>query len=211
MEDAHIATEIIAHDGTKAMLFGVFDGHGGKEVAAFTNEHFKNILIEQAEFKKGLYQKALENAFLKLDEKVGQTDYAVDTGTTSCVVLITEKDIWCANAGDSRGVLNRGSKVVELSFDHKPDNEGELKRITAAGHTVEEQRVDGNLALSRAFGDFQYKDKKFIDVKLQAVTAFPDVLKVSRHPDDKFIILACDGIWDCLSNEECIAKLEGKI
>jgi serine/threonine protein phosphatase PrpC len=41
-----------------------------------------------------------------------------------------------------------------LSFDHKPDNEGELKRIENAGHMVEDSRVDGNLALSRAFGDY---------------------------------------------------------
>lgn len=73
-------------------------------------------------------------------------------------MLITPDTIFCANAGDSRGVLSRDKKVVELSFDHKPDNEGEIKRIEAANHSVEDSRVDGNLALSRAFGDFQYKD-----------------------------------------------------
>lgn len=81
-------------------------------------------------------------------------DYCNDTGTTSCVVLFTETDIYCANAGDSRGVLCRNSKPVELSFDHKPDNAEELKRIKTANHFVEDSRVDGNLALSRAFGDF---------------------------------------------------------
>ena len=53
MEDSHIAEEIITGDGKKAMLFGVFDGHGGKEVAMFTKENFKDILEEQPEFKKG--------------------------------------------------------------------------------------------------------------------------------------------------------------
>jgi len=65
--------------------------------------------------------------------------------------------------------------------------------------------------LSRAFGDFQYKDMQGADPRIQAVTAFPDVTKTVRHSDDKFIILACDGIWDCLKNDECIDKLAHKI
>lgn len=137
-------------------------------------------------------------------------DYANDTGTTSCVIFITDKHIYCANAGDSRGVLSRNGNVVELSFDHKPDNADELKRIEAAQHYVEDSRVDGNLALSRAFGDFQYKDQPSLDAKAQAVTAYPDVTKNARESGDKFIILACDGIWDCLTNEKCIETLEQK-
>ena len=82
----------------------------------------------------------------------------MDTGTTACVVLITPKQIYCSNAGDSRGVLCRDGKAIELSYDHKPQNPGETARINAATHSVEDDRVDGNLALSRAFGDFQYKD-----------------------------------------------------
>jgi len=63
------------------------------------------------------------------------------------------------NAGDSRGVLARTDSVVALSEDHKPDNTIEIRRIESAQHYVEDSRVDGNLALSRAFGDFQYKDQ----------------------------------------------------
>jgi len=100
------------------------------------------------------YESALRKSFLALDALVSKEDYAADTGTTACVVLITPDKIFCSNAGDSRGVLNRGGKVVELSYDHKPDNEGEIARIEAATHMVEDSRVDGNLALSRAFGDF---------------------------------------------------------
>ena len=69
-------------------------------------------------------------------------------------MLITDSTIFCANAGDSRAVLAKSNGVVALSDDHKPDNAGELKRIEKADHTVEDSRVDGNLALSRAFGDF---------------------------------------------------------
>jgi len=67
--------------------------------------------------------------------------------------------------------------------------------------------VDGNLALSRAFGDFQYKDQPNMQAKDQAVTAFPDITVTQRKKADKFIVLACDGIWDCLSNEECVERI----
>ena len=101
----------------------------------------------------------LIDTFIKLDAEVKEKEYGADTGTTSCVVLITDKEIYCANAGDSRSVLFTGVKVVALSEDHKPDNKEELDRIMKANHFVEDSRVDGNLALSRAFGDFQYKDQ----------------------------------------------------
>lgn len=58
------------------------------------------------------------------------------------------------NAGDSRAVLSRTDGIVALSEDHKPDNDIEVRRIEKANHYVEDSRVDGNLALSRAFGDF---------------------------------------------------------
>ena len=71
--------------------------------------------------------------------------------------------IVCCNAGDSRSVLAKGDvapfKIVEMSHDHKPQNDIELARINKSGHFVEDDRVDGNLALSRAIGDYQYKDK----------------------------------------------------
>ena len=72
-------------------------------------------------------------------------------------------------------------------------------------------RVDGSLALSRALGDLEYKDRADLGPKDQAVTAFPDIITRPRDENDMFIILACDGIWDCLTNEACIEKLNGKI
>lgn len=108
MEDAHISQEInLPHEKKTGMLFGVFDGHGGKEVAEYSKLNFKKVLEAEAKFKIGEYQTALRNAFLKLDEDVSTEDYAVDTGTTACVVLITPTEIICANAGDSRAVLCR--------------------------------------------------------------------------------------------------------
>ena len=154
------------------------------------------------DFKNGKFGPALTDTFMKLDKEIQGKDYGADTGATSCVVYFNDQEIFCANAGDSRGVLFTNNKVVALSEDHKPDNGPELARIQKANHFVEDSRVDGNLALSRAIGDFQYKDQKNLEPKDQAVSAFPDITVNARSKDDKYIILACDGIWDCLTNED---------
>lgn len=129
MEDDHIARPISIPGGKKAMLFCVFDGHGGKEVAKYAKERFTDIFLAQPEFKKSNFQAALTQTFLDLDAEIKEKDYGADTGATSCVVYMSEKEIICANAGDSRGVLYSGTKVIALSEDHKPDNAGELARI----------------------------------------------------------------------------------
>lgn len=76
------------------------------------------------------------------------------------VTFFTDSYIWTVNAGDSRAVLSRDDGVEALSEDHKPDNAIEVERITKASHFVEISRVDGSLALSRAIGDFQFKDQR---------------------------------------------------
>jgi len=91
---------------------------------------------------------------MQLDAKVKSEDYADTAGTTACVVLITKDNIYCANTGDSRAVLCSSDKAHPLSEDHKPQNPKELSRIENSGHCVDDDRVDGNLALSRAIGDF---------------------------------------------------------
>ena len=77
----------------------------------------------------------------------------MDAGTTANVVFITKDTIYCANSGDSRAVLCQNNKAIKLSDDHKPNNPGEKSRIEKANHFVNEERVDGELALSRALGD----------------------------------------------------------
>lgn len=71
--------------------------------------------------------------------------------------MVDYKKLYIANSGDSRSVLSRGGKALELSHDHKPDNEEEKKRIYNAGSIITEGRVDGNLNLSRSLGDLRYK------------------------------------------------------
>ena len=91
---------------------------------------------------------------MSLDEQLKSQTMAVDTGCTACVVFITDTKIYCANSGDSRAIVAQtGNRAIPLSEDHKPNNLGESERIKAAGHSVMMDRVDGELALSRALGD----------------------------------------------------------
>ena len=89
-----------------------------------------------------------------------------------------------------------------MSLDHKPNDRIEYERIINAGSTVIDGRINGHLNLSRAIGDFKHKENQSIPPENQAITAFPDIQETIIQPNDEFIILACDGIWDVLSNQD---------
>lgn len=91
-----------------------------------------------------------------------------------------------------------------MSYDHKPVNKGENSRIVAAGGFVEFGRVNGNLALSRALGDFEFKQNRNLPAESQIVTADPDIITHTSTPEDEFLIIACDGIWDVLKSQEVV-------
>ena len=140
-------------------------------------------------------------------------DQKIPGGTTATVVLITQDKIVCANAGDSRSVVSvgggpkNGGDALDLSKDHKPEDELEKTRIEKAGGTVEWKkedktwRVNGRLAVSRALGDFDFKQNGDLDRFEQAVSCEPDVSERPRQDVD-FILLACDGVWEWEANEE---------
>ena len=133
-------------------------------------------------------------------------------GCTANVILIDKmQKIYAANAGDSRCVLGRGGKALPLSFDHKPDDEVELRRIEKAGSVVTEGRVDGNLNLSRALGDLKYKTNKDLKPEEWPITANPDVKCVDLQPEDDFIIMGCDGIWETKSNDEMVEYIYDRL
>ena len=135
-------------------------------------------------------------------------------GTTAVAVFITPTHLICANAGDSRSVYCKG-EVVALSEDHKPDNPDERARIERAGGHVAQgmmgmgpMRVDGDLAVSRCLGDFEYKQNKQLPPVEQKVSPLPECRICQRDPSkDELLILACDGIWDVMTNEECCDAL----
>ena len=77
--------------------------------------------------------------------------------------MVTKDKIICANSGDSRAVIGlKNGKLIELRYDHKPDNDGELKRVKAGGGFVEDGRVQGVIAVSRAIGDWEYKEPSLL-------------------------------------------------
>ena len=106
-------------------------------------------------------------------------DHAVHAGCTAIVAVITGKTLTVANAGDSRAVLCRGNgDTVALSYDHKPQQEREMQRISGAGGFVNQfGRVNGNLNLSRSLGDLKYKQVPGISPAEQMITAQPDILQ----------------------------------
>lgn len=122
------------------------------------------------------------------------------------VAVLKDKDLYVANAGDSRCVLCRDGQAVELSLDHKPEDWPEAERITKAGGRVTaDGRVNGGLNLSRALGDHAYKQNTALPAHEQMISALPDVRHMEIDPDkDEFMVLACDGIWNFMSSQDVI-------
>ena len=119
------------------------------------------------------------------------------------------------------------ASTVNLSIDHKPDSENEAIRIKNAGGVVCSGKIGGRLSVSRALGDFVFKDtesvlsystgqseknyfQKNLQPENQMVSAVPEIFVVERHASsDRFMVIASDGIWDVVSNEDCISLIEG--
>ncbi len=103
-------------------------------------------------------------------------------------------------------MLCRNGEAVELSFDHKPEDQPEMERIVKAGGKVTmDGRVNGGLNLSRALGDHSYKKNKDLPPEEQMISALPDIKTVTLDLEkDEFMILACDGIWNFMSSQNVI-------
>ncbi|XP_044471823.1 protein phosphatase 2C 53-like isoform X2 [Mangifera indica] len=197
-----------------AHFFGVYDGHGGSQVANYCCDRVHYALAEELELvrkclsdgsaKDGSqerWKKAFTNCFLKVDSEVGgkagQEPVAPETvGSTAVVAIVCASHIIVANCGDSRAVLYRGKEPMALSVDHKPNREDEYARIEAAGGKVIQwngHRVFGVLAMSRSIGDRYLKPW---------IIPEPEVMFISRAREDECLILASDGLWDVMTNEE---------
>ena len=246
-EDAHISA-ISLGDKKDLDVFGVFDGHGGKEISKFVSNHFTEELRVNKNVSTNM-SLALKETFIKMDEimqtpesieeikkyariskeeddiqsknepqnsqmqlitqLMGQkdpdsNDIFMHTGCTACVMSIdeTNKKLYFANAGDSRVVMCRNGLAEPQSEDHKPEMESEKKRIYKAEGWISDGRVKGNLNLTRGFGDLEYKQNKNLKPEEQMITANPDIKVVDFTNDMDFVIIGCDGIWDCLKNQE---------
>ncbi|RZF36595.1 hypothetical protein LSTR_LSTR010706 [Laodelphax striatellus] len=137
----------------------------------------------------------------------------MDSGCTAVVALVVGgRQLFVANAGDSRCVVCRSGTAVDMSQDHKPEDEPEMQRILAAGGTVKEGRVNKGLNLSRAIGDFTYKKNESLPATEQMIIALPDVKKLEMDPArDEFMVLACDGIWNSMTSQEVVDFVKPKL
>lgn len=222
----------------KFAMFAVFDGHAGGMASEYCSKSLlpcviKNeeerlaSLTEDANDKEKLVwgsDELFSKAYVKCDADLkdyhiaNQVQPDLGAGTTSIVAYCRlpedrtlPHEFICTNVGDSRAILYDGSseKTVALSEDQKPSNEKEKARIEKAGKYVSMGRVQGNLAVARAFGDFRYKNTPNIPDLEQAVSVEPEVRRYEFTPvttltNEKyqFVVLACDGLWDKMSNSD---------
>ncbi|KAK3816155.1 MAG: phosphatase 2C-like domain-containing protein [Benniella sp.] len=206
MEDAH-TTLLDVEDAEGTAFFAVYDGHGGPNVAKYSGEGLHKRIVGDKAFAKGDYMAAIKNGFLEMDRALRfDAEYGGDSsGCTAITATFTNKNVlYVGNAGDSRAVLGSDGTSIVLSNDHKPVNREESRRIVAAGGFVEYGRVNGSLALSRALGDFEFKMNATLGPDDQIVTANPVIVEHKLTDDDEFLVLACDGIWDCMSSQDVV-------
>jgi len=219
-------------DGQAVSLFGVFDGHGGSRAAEYLKEHlFENLLkhpefltdtklaISTSFFLIRLHFRLFLLPFLLLLQmtgnlclKTGETYQKTDTdflesessafrddGSTASTAVLVGDHLYVANVGDSRAVISKAGKAMALSEDHKPNRIDERKRIENAGGIViwaGTWRVGGVLAMSRAFGNRLLKPY---------VVAEPEIQEEQINGDLECLVLASDGLWDVVENEEAVS------
>lgn len=198
-------------EGDKTVFMAVYDGHGGKNTAKYVEQELPKEFL--ASFGTENYASSIQKSFLSLDEKLTaklMAEHGTD-GTTAVIAFIVDTTLYVANIGDSEAVLGKLNPIdasidaIELSQVHKPRKNNEAERIRNLGGKVLFGRVDGELAVSRAFGDIMYKKPA---AKANFVVADPFVNKIQLDRSCKYLILACDGLWDVMTHEEAMKFID---
>ena len=215
------------NDENNVLFIGVCDGHGlfGHDVSKYLIKHLPENLNKALKktnkyihHKETLY-KTMKEVFINTNKDLCKNPL-IDTqfsGSTCVTIILTKNKIISGNAGDSRAVMGRfknGEWInIDLSHDQKPNNPGERERILSHGGRIEAYKDEnGNdfgpkrvwiknedipgLAMSRSFGD---------EVAASVGTiSEPEIETYDITDDDKFIIIASDGIWEFISSLECV-------
>jgi len=210
-------------------LFGIYDGHGGKQAAQFCSKTIPKLVGQHLARNENLEQ-ALSQTYTECDNLLRQhltdnfsdsTEYASGcTAVSLCIDINPEHgkmNLACANLGDSRCILvHTSGEVTPLSKDHTPALEEERTRIEAAGGFIsdgkgkKQDRVLGIIAVSRALGDFSLKmpavcswGSKSMPITEDIVSGQPEIITRCCTPQEEYaIIMACDGIWDVFSSND---------
>ncbi|KAF7731553.1 Protein phosphatase 2C 1 [Apophysomyces ossiformis] len=203
MEDSHLY--VMNFDSVPQQgLFAIFDGHGGRDAAEWCGDHFHEAFLEcyKAYQDTHTVPEILEKTFLHVDELIKDEEGKV-SGCTAIVAFIQVKDskriLYTANAGDARAVLSRNGKALRLSYDHKGSDAKEAKRIKDTGGLIMNNRVGGLLAVTRSLGDYPLKEY---------VIGMPYTTETELGPKDKFLILACDGLWDVCEDQTAVKEIK---
>jgi len=132
------------------------------------------------------------------NKEINNSYVSFSVGTTANVVFIRDGYCYVANVGDSLAVLYKNGKAIRLNTEHKPSVAKERERVINSGNQIVNNRVSGRLNLTRAIGDFIHKNNADLNFNQQAVICLPEINKFKITSDMQFIIMGCDGIWDCV-------------
>ncbi|XP_045785308.1 COPII coat assembly protein SEC16-like isoform X3 [Maniola jurtina] len=201
MEDRHVEIAnleaLFGIETTEPTSFyAVYDGHAGSAAATYCAAHLHQYLVESPHFARDLRQ-ATHDAYLRTDAEFirKSNQKRASGGSTAVSVAVRGRRLVAAWAGDSLALLAKRMRLMQLVNPHKPDRPDEKERIESTGGTVMywgTWRVNGQLAVSRAIGDAQYKPY---------VTARPEIVVVELDGDEDFVVVGCDGLWDVLSED----------
>ncbi|XP_073308299.1 probable protein phosphatase 2C 44 [Primulina huaijiensis] len=198
MEDYHVA-EYRKKKGHVLGLFAIFDGHLGDRVPSYLKDKLFNNILEEPNFWEDPHT-AIKNAYRSTDKFILENSVEFGPGGSTAVtaIVIDGKELWVANIGDSRAVLCKNGNADQLTVDHEPHSE--RRRIEKQGGFVtnlpgDVARVDGQLAVARAFGDENLKAH---------LSSEPDIRPVRIDSSTQFVILASDGLWKVISNQEAV-------
>lgn len=219
MEDEHIRIDDISmHLGSlfrfpkPSAFYGVFDGHGGPEAAAYVRKNAMKFFFEEVNFPRGsevddLFLEEVENslrkAFLLTDQALADDcSVSSSSGTTAITAFIFGRRLMVANAGDCRAVLCRKGEAIDMSQDHRPIYPSERKRVEELGGYIDDGYLNGVLSVSRALGDW---DMKFPRGSASPLVAEPEFRQVMLTEEDEFLIIGCDGIWDVMTSQQAVS------
>jgi protein phosphatase 1G len=192
------------------------DGDGDKEKVP-TDAQIQGILQRMFHQRPPVESRSVDQPSVMHNGQIvcNLPSHSITAGCAAIVAWLLDdgKRLVVANAGDSRGVLCRQGSALPLSTDHKPSLPGETARIENAGGFVNSLgRINGNLNLSRGIGDLKYKQNPLLSAAEQMITGEPDIIDITLTPgEDEFFMLGCDGIWDCLSNQEAVDFVRARI